>query len=158
MIDIEIKDQQVTDALNRLLQAGTDLSGPLANIAQLLESETERQFRAEAGPAGPWPDLAESTKAQRARQGKWPGLMLQLTASGLAPSVQSGYDSDSAWIGSNKPYAAIHQFGGQAGRGKNVTIPARPYLPITADGELPTDVADDILDILQRHLDSALKG
>lgn len=158
MIDIEIKDQQVTDALNRLLQAGSDLSGPLADIAQLLESETERQFRAEAGPAGPWPDLAESTKAQRARQGKWPGLMLQLTASGLAPSVQSGYDSDSAWIGSNKPYAAIHQFGGQAGRGKNVTIPARPYLPITPEGELPTDVADDVLDILQRHLEAALKG
>jgi phage virion morphogenesis protein len=31
-------------------------------------------------------------------------------------------------IGTNKIYAAIHQFGGQAGRGKKVPIPARPYL------------------------------
>ncbi|TSA12012.1 MAG: phage virion morphogenesis protein, partial [Deltaproteobacteria bacterium] len=31
-------------------------------------------------------------------------------------------------IGTNVIYAAIHQFGGKAGRGRKVTIPARPYL------------------------------
>jgi hypothetical protein len=31
-------------------------------------------------------------------------------------------------VGSNKRYAAIHQFGGQAGRKRRATLPARPYL------------------------------
>ena len=31
-------------------------------------------------------------------------------------------------FGSSVPYAAIHEFGGQAGRGLAVTIPGRPYL------------------------------
>ena len=30
------------------------------------------------------------------------------------------------------PYAAIQQMGGQAGRGKKVTIPARPYLAMNS--------------------------
>ena len=40
------------------------------------------------------------------------------------------YNNESAIIGSNKVYAAIHQLGGQAGKNKKVTIPARPYLKI----------------------------
>ena len=43
------------------------------------------------------------------------------------------YDNDSAVIGSNLEYAAIHQLGGQAGRNKSVEIPARPYLFLTND-------------------------
>ncbi len=31
-------------------------------------------------------------------------------------------------VGPNKVYAAIHEFGGMAGRGKKVKIPARPYV------------------------------
>jgi len=32
------------------------------------------------------------------------------------------------YIGTNMVYAAIHQYGGYAGRGRKVYIPARPYL------------------------------
>lgn len=38
-------------------------------------------------------------------------------------------------IGSNLDYAAIHQLGGQAGKNKSASIPARPYLKLT-NGEL----------------------
>ena len=43
------------------------------------------------------------------------------------------YNNESAIIGSNKVYAAIHQLGGQAGKNKKVTIPARPYLQLSDD-------------------------
>lgn len=46
----------------------------------------------------------------------------------MALSVTTQYDETSAVIGSNKVYAAIHQLGGQAGKNKKTTIPARPYL------------------------------
>lgn len=40
-------------------------------------------------------------------------------------------------------YAAIHEFGGKAGRGRSVTIPARPYLGPALEKKL-----DDIVDRL----------
>lgn len=49
----------------------------------------------------------------------------------LAASINTYYDNDSAVIGSNLEYAAIHQLGGQGGKNKSVEIPARPYLKLT---------------------------
>ena len=58
-------------------------------------------------------------------------------------------------IGSNKEYAAIHQFGGMAGRGRKVEIPARPYLPLTTDGDLQPEAREEVLDTILRHLKRA---
>ena len=41
--------------------------------------------------------------------------------------------NETAIIGSNLDYAAIHQLGGQAGKNKKVSIPARPYLYLSDD-------------------------
>ena len=54
----------------------------------------------------------------------------------------------SAIIGSNLDYAAIHQLGGQAGKNKSVSIPARPYLNLTSDD------LDDILQETERFIAS----
>ena len=64
----------------------------------------------------------------------------------LASSINTYYDNDSAVIGSNLEYAAIHPLGGQAGRNKKVRITARPYLKLI-DNEL-----NEILDIVKKHL------
>lgn len=48
----------------------------------------------------------------------------------LLGSINSQASADSVRIGPHRVYAAIHQFGGRAGRGKKVKIPARPYLVI----------------------------
>jgi len=57
--------------------------------------------------------------------------------------------AQSVTIGSRLKYAAIHQYGGQAGRGNKVTIPARPYIGI--NGQMRTD----IVAIIQSHLGAA---
>ena len=59
-------------------------------------------------------------------------MILQVSGQ-LASSVNTYYDNDSAVIGSNLEYAAIHQLGGQAGRNKSVEIPARLYLQLTPE-------------------------
>ncbi len=64
----------------------------------------------------------------------------------LASSVNTYYDDNSAVIGSNLDYAAIHQLGGQAGRNKAVEIPARPYLNLTDDD------FDEIITFIRGHL------
>ena len=89
--------------------------------------------------------LSEATKKQRTKQKKWPGQILQVSGQ-LASSISTQYDDKSAIIGSNLDYAAIHQLGGQAGKNKNVEIPARPYLKLTDDN------FNEILDATKQYL------
>ena len=57
-------------------------------------------------------------------------LREQGMAGGLMGSVNYKPFSDKVVISANKVYAAIHHFGGKAGRGRKVTIPARPYMMV----------------------------
>ena len=59
---------------------------------------------------------------------------------------------DSVTVSSTPIYAAIQQFGGKAGLGRKVTIPARPFLPITASGELYPQERDLVVAELQRFI------
>lgn len=54
--------------------------------------------------------------------------------------------------GTHMEYAAIHQFGGMAGRGKKVRIPARPFLPVDKDGNLSPDAERGVLAAIYDHL------
>lgn len=65
----------------------------------------------------------------------------------LMNSITSEYDNDSAVVGTNEPYAAIHQFGGNAGRGRKVKIKARPFLILTPQDE--SDLLADVQDYFQ---------
>lgn len=54
--------------------------------------------------------------------------------------------------GTPMEYAAIHQFGGMAGRGKKVRIPARPFLPVDKDGNLSSEAERGVLAAIYDHL------
>ncbi len=54
--------------------------------------------------------------------------------------------------GTPMEYAAIHQFGGMAGRGKKVRIPARPFLPVDKDGNLSPEAERGVLAAIYEHL------
>lgn len=153
MITIEVKDQEVLATLSKLTRGLSNMTPVMADIAQALASESERQFATQFGPLGPWPGLAESTIKSRAKAGTWPGRMLQVSAGGLAPSVQTAHGATFASISSNKPYSAIQMFGGQAGRGGRSTIPARPYLPFNPQTEELSDPANKtVLEVLNGYL------
>ena len=109
-----------------------------------ISGSTEENFKEEGRP-DKWVELSEERIEQRKKIHTWPGLILQVTGQ-LASSVNTQYDNDSAVIGSNLPYAAIHQLGGKAGRNKKVEIPARPYLQLTEDD------FEEILDAAENHL------
>lgn len=129
-IEIQIDNKAVTEKLLELAQKSENLRPLMKNIAGIFAYSTEENFKNEGRPK--WQDLAESTKKQRQKKRKWPGQILQVEGQ-LASSVNTYYDNDSAVIGSNLDYAAIHQLGGQAGKNKKATIPARPYLKLTDD-------------------------
>ena len=51
-------------------------------------------------------------------------------------------------VGTNVLYAAIHQLGGKAGRGKKAIIPSRPFLPDQDSLDWP-EVKATLQDFLQ---------
>ena len=130
-IEIKIENKEVNSKLLDLAKRGENLRPLMKNIAGILAYSTEENFSNQGRP-DKWVDLAESTKKKRLKQHKWPGQILQVEGK-LAASINTEYDDNSAVIGSNLNYAAIHQLGGKAGRKKKVNIPTRPYLLLTND-------------------------
>lgn len=51
----------------------------------------------------------------------------------LAASITKRVGPDGVTIGTNKVYAAIHHYGGAAGRGGKSILPPRPYLVIQGE-------------------------
>ena len=143
-IEIKIDNKDIERKLLELAQKGENLRPLMKNIAGIFASATEENFKNEGRP-DKWTELSEATKKQRTKQKKWPGQILQVSGQ-LASSISTQYDDESAIIGSNLDYAAIHQLGGQAGKNKKVEIPARPYLMLTND-----DYAE-ILEEINKHL------
>lgn len=143
-MDINLK--VATPALERLAQKLADKTPVHRMIAGTMADKVEENFEQEGRPD--WMDLAESTEAKRLKKGNWPGKKLQVSG-GLASSVSTAWDANSATVGSNLEYAAIHQFGGQAGRNRAVTIPARPFLQLTeADvEEIREEVQEYFMDL-----------
>ena len=131
-IEIKIDNKEVEKALLELANKGVNMRPLMKNIAGIMLSATEENFK-EQGRVEKWQDLSAVTKKQREKKKKWPGMILQVEGI-LAASINTQYDDDSAVIGSNQPYAAIHQLGGNVGKNKKVTIPKRPYLNLT-DGD-----------------------
>lgn len=127
-IEIKIDNKKVEKALLEIAQKTSNLRPLMKNIAGIMADSTEENFKEEGRPK--WKDLSEKTKTTRKKTGHYPGQILQVSGQ-LALSVTTQYDDTSAVIGSNKVYAAIHQLGGQAGKNKKTTIPARPYLSLT---------------------------
>lgn len=130
-IEIKIDNKAVNEKLLELAKRGENMRPLMKNIAGIFASSTEENFKEEGRP-DKWSELSEITKENRKKKKKWPGQILQVEGQ-LAASVNTYYDNDSAIIGSNLDYAAIHQLGGKAGRNKKVEIPARPYLKLTDD-------------------------
>ena len=143
-IEIKIDSKEVEHKLQELAKRTSDLKPLMKNIAGIFASAAEDNF-AEEGIPNKWQDLSKVTKKLREKKGKWPGQILQVTGQ-LASSVNTYYDNDSAVIGSNLEYATIHQLGGQAGRNKKVTIPARPYLKLTDED------FDEIIEAIEKHI------
>lgn len=130
-IEIKIDNNEVTAKLLELAKRGENLRPLMKNIAGIFASAVEDNFK-EGGRPDKWKEWSKQTIKQRIKKHKYPGQILQLEGK-LAASINTQYDDNSAIIGSNLDYAAIHQLGGKAGKNKKVEIPARPYLKLIDD-------------------------
>lgn len=159
MIKVELDHRRLQEVLRRVEWAVGDLAPLMRGIAAELAAVTEENFENQGQGGDPWPALSNVTTTHREAAGTWPGQILQVSAGGLAASITTQATDSSALVGSNKPYAAMMHFGGDRDDFPHLwgDIPARPYLPMDADGNLQPEAEDAILDLALRHLEKAAR-
>jgi len=135
---LTIDDREMKQLLRSLSRKMRNMRPIMSELGEIALSSIEKNIEVGGRYSDPdswrggsrkWKPLSPATIKQRARKGYWPGKILQ-QAGQLAASISKKVSGDSVSIGTNKIYAAIQQFGGKAGRGHKVTIPARPYIVI----------------------------
>ncbi len=138
----------------------------LRQIGLVLQHGAQERFRSGEDPEGkPWAPLLPAYAAVK----RGPSI---LVGSGMAGGLQGSITFDTGAnhvaVGSNKVYAAVHQFGAvikpKAGGGlrfrlagrwvfaRQVTIPARPYLGVSAADQV------EIAELAGLHIAKLLKG
>lgn len=127
MIKITLDD---TQAVKSLQQIANQLENPrrmYGILGETLKKIHTDRFKAETDPDGnKWKPLSSRTLALKRKRGKSTKILRQ--DGYLADKTAYNIRNDGVEFGSQEIYARLHQFGGKAGRGKKVTIPARPWL------------------------------
>ena len=140
---VQVQDP-VTKSILRQLQKLKNLDPALEEIGASVLTETQQRFEDQEDPEGrAWVALSDTTL--ETRKGAPPAILRDQgnLYDSLTYKVLPGR---SVSVGTNKRYARIHQLGGKAGRGKKVTIPARPFLGLSERG------AVEVLQIVTDHL------
>lgn len=152
MIQISINDDNVLSAIERLYQKAHHLRQPMDDIGNFLTNIMEDSFDSETAPDGQaWHPLADSTKKFKAKHGGY--KILQSADRNTRESTGYLADDMSVIVGVNAyskdeyPYPIVHQFGTEDGK-----IEARPFMPITSEGELYDNVDVEVMDIILGYL------
>ncbi|KQI69391.1 hypothetical protein AN189_02910 [Loktanella sp. 3ANDIMAR09] len=146
-ITVTIDDADLVEQMQRKLDRLDNLRPLHAQIGEHMLNSIEDRFDSETAPDGAaWTPLAPATtRARLARNGNAPLTILRERGR-LAGSFNYTASPTEVRIGTNVTYAAIHHFGGAAGRGRKVTIPARPILGLSdTDRSAISDITADFL-------------
>lgn len=157
MITVTLDHDRLQAALRKCQFRVGETAPLMHSIAAELAAQTEENFQEQGRPE--WRSLSAVTIERREEAGTWPGQMLQVSAGGLAASVATDSTASTAMVGSNKPYAAMMHFGGDQSEFPHLwgDIPARPFLPMDADGKLQPEAEEAILDLALAHLETAAR-
>ena len=153
MAEITLSIEELQGKLERLSKALENKTPLLRRVANTLQNVTEESFDKQASPFGEkWKPNAPKT-LQKKR-----GNKILIQSGLLSQSFTQKVTGTSAQVGTNKEYAAIHQFGGKAGRNGKVIIPARPFMPINKNGEIPKDLGERLENEVVDYLKKVLKS
>lgn len=127
-IRLTVDDAPLRQGLQALQAQSGNLRPALLDIGEAWLRRTRARFKAEAGPGGvPWVPMARSTRRRRRQSA--PKLLRD--SHGLFLSLHYSVSDTALTLGTNKEYAAAHQFGhtftryarsqvqGRISRGKN---------------------------------------
>ena len=148
-LKIELQTAELDRALTRLASAVGDMTPIMRAIGGELEAATERNFDDEGARIGAKWKPSRRALEQKGQTLRDTGRLVASISAGGAGHV-SEVTPQSVFVGTNVEYAAIHQFGGRAGRNRKVEMPARPFFGLNAQDE--QDIAEKIAEMLDASL------
>lgn len=147
-IHIELDAGAAQRALSRLGKQAANLAPAFREIGDNIVAEAQLLFRGSKDPYGaPWQRLKASTIARRRKGSSRPLLDIGRLRNSITKRLLGATGVE---VGTKVVYAAIHQFGGKAGRGRKTTIPQRAFIAFKERG-LPREYGEIIRDALARH-------
>lgn len=127
-IRVDLDIQEVVNAASQLERIGDHAYDFFDEIGAQLVDSTQQRFDAGAGPDGTaWRPSQRAVKR---------GTKTLVDRGELQGELSHNATNNELEWGSDKVYAAIHHFGGKAGRGLRANIPARPFIGISAQDEM----------------------
>ena len=165
---IQISDEGFTAGLQRLLERGGDTSTLTFLIGQGIEERIDARFASSTGPDGQrWKPNSPLTLAREAlrlavsegNRRKGGSLNKRGTerlaakkpligeTGTLSSQIAMQHDGAGVTVAASAVYAAIQQFGGTRAEFSHLwgDIPARPFMPVTPDGDLYPTEAEAIM-------------
>lgn len=168
-IDVIVDISQVQKQINRLQASGRSMKPVLTVIGSRLTNRIKMGFRTTRSPAGnPWAPLKMRSGQPLSDTGR---LKNSITYKADDTGVEVGTNLTSTWHGITHSIGRVHQFGatvrprwaprlafknqisGQTVTAMKTVIPARPFMPINAQGDLdlPDAWKKSVLDALKTH-------
>lgn len=130
MFTVLLDDSRAVARIKRLQAAAADMTPLFQTVGAGVLSNVQLGFKRSQSPYG------EAWRPLKKRVGQ------PLRDTGrLLRSMTQVADKTGVTVGTGVRYAAIHQFGGKAGRGRKVTIPARTFFPLTPSGDTKLPLA-----------------
>lgn len=151
-ITIDTDDAEVRRRLRALMGVTSDLSPVLREIGEILLASTKDRFSPgrQRSPSGvPWAPNSPVTLARKAN----PNILTERGYLGDTIRYQLTADRQGVEVASDRPYAAMQQFGGTKAQWPHLwgDIPAREFLGIS--GQDRTDILDAVADALRRAVE-----
>ena len=108
MLDVTVDVSTVGQALEELGKRLDSMRVPLLDIAEYLHQSTDSRARRQVGPDGsPWAPLSPRTLARKK------GNKTLREGGALLDTLRHQVAGDELQFGTDRPYGAIHQFGGK---------------------------------------------
>lgn len=120
--------KDIINYLNNASKQLRDLS-PIMKIARVfLKNTVDDNFETQGEATGEkWAPWSDSWKKRRIKMGRGSGKILNLEGH-LRRDIRAKSGKDFALVGTNKEYAAIHNFGGNKNLKRNKTMPKREFM------------------------------
>lgn len=156
-VTIDLTGTEELDKLfAKIIKRVKNMQPVMSEAGNYLQNIIEESFDAERSPDGEaWTPLASSTLIEKNKKGSKKILYDEGT---LFESIAHEATSRDLTVGVNAysdegyPYPVVHQFGSKDGK-----TPARQFMPVNSEGELYSEVKEELVDLLKDFLAEGLK-
>lgn len=150
-IKVTCNRKEINDKLLELADSVKNSKKILRKIGHTIKNYADEKFETEGSYQGEkWEEWKPSTKKKRIKMKRGKGKILSLSGE-LRESLDDKITADSVEVGTNKKYAAIHNFGGDVKKRSGGTFPMPKRTYLSWEDKLCELITDEVYAELKLH-------